>query len=215
MLITEREPKSIPSENYRKLRTNIIYSSFDDKMKKLLITSSLPGEGKSTTVANLAMTFSQVDKKTLVIDCDLRKPSIHRKFNISNKQGLTDYIIKKGDISNYLVQYNKNLDILPAGNVSPSPSEMLSSKAMEKLLDDLSERYDQIIIDSPPVNVVTDAQVLSTKVDGVIIVVAAGETKKDSVIVAKEAIEKVKGKVLGTVLNKLEVKRDQHYYYYE
>ncbi|MGL4873250.1 MAG: CpsD/CapB family tyrosine-protein kinase [Clostridium sp.] len=215
MLITEREPKSIPSENYRKLRTNVIYSSFDEKLKKLLITSSLPGEGKSTTSSNLAMTFSQADKKTILVDCDLRKPSVHKKFNISNIIGLTDYIVEKKDISNYLVKYNENLDILPAGKVSPSPSEMLSSKAMTKLLDDLAQMYDQVIIDSPPVNVVTDAQILATKVDGVIIVVAAGQTKKDSVITAKESIEKVKGKVLGTVLNKLEVKRDQHYYYYE
>ncbi|MGL4848045.1 MAG: CpsD/CapB family tyrosine-protein kinase [Clostridium sp.] len=215
MLITEREPKSIPSENYRKLRTNVIYSSFDSELKKILVTSSLPGEGKSTTSSNLAMTFSQADKKTILIDCDLRKPSIHKKFNISNMSGLTDYIVEKKDISKYLIKYNENLDILPAGKVSPSPSEMLSSKAMTKLLDDLAEIYDQVIIDSPPVNVVTDAQILATKVDGVIIVVAAGQTKKDSVVMAKESIEKVKGRVLGTVLNKLEVKRDQHYYYYE
>lgn len=218
MFIVDKSPKSIPAESYRTLRTNIKYSSFDNGIKRILVTSSEPGEGKSTTAGNIALSFSQEDKKVIIVDCDLRKPTIHKKFNISNEKGLSDAIINKetiGDIiKDYVYSYNENLDIIPAGKIPPNPSEMLSSRAMEELLKILDREYDYVILDSPPVHAVTDAQIISTKVDGVILVVRAGKTKKESVVSAKASLDKVNAKIIGTVLNGLEQSKDKYYYYY-
>lgn len=214
MFIVEKKPKSIPAENYRVLRTNIQYSSIDRKMKRILVTSAEQGEGKSTTVGNLALTFAQDEKKVLVIDCDLRKPSLHKKFRISNNVGLSDIILDKSKLPKALVRKNEYLDILPAGKIPPNPSELLGSKALEDILNELEDIYDVIILDTPPLHAVTDAQILSTKVDGVLLVVRAEKTKKDSVIAAKESLKKVNANILGTVLNGGESSRGKYYYYY-
>lgn len=218
MFIVDKSPKSIPAESYRTLRTNIKYSSFDERVKRILVTSSEPGEGKSTTSGNIALSFAQEDKKVVIIDCDLRKPTVHKKFNISNQKGLSDAIINKetiGDtMKDYVYSYNENLDIIPAGKIPPNPSEMLSSRAMEELLNILDKEYDYVILDSPPVHAVTDAQILSTKVDGVVLVIRAGKTKKESVIAAKASLDKVNAKIIGTVLNGLEQSKEKFYYYY-
>lgn len=218
MFIVDKSPKSIPAESYRTLRTNIKYSSFDNEIKRILVTSSELGEGKSITAGNIALSFSQEDKKVVIVDCDLRKPTVHKKFNISNQKGLSEAIINKetiGDtMKDYVCSYNENLDIIPAGKIPPNPSEMLSSRAMEELLKILDREYDYVILDSPPVHAVTDAQILSTKVDGVVLVVRAGKTKKESVIAAKASLEKVNAKIIGTVLNGLEQSKEKYYYYY-
>jgi len=214
MFIVEKKPKSIPAESYRVLRTNIQYSSIDKKIKRMLVTSSEPGEGKSTTTGNLALTFSQDEKRVLLIDCDLRKPSIHKKFRISNNIGLSDVILDSSKLDKALIKRNDYLDILPAGKVPPNPSELLGSKALENLLDELGKKYDVIILDTPPVHAVTDAQILSTKVDGVILVVRAERTKKESVISAKASLDKVNANILGTVLNGGESSKGKYYYYY-
>lgn len=214
MFIVEKKPKSIPAESYRVLRTNIQYSSIDKKIKRMLVTSSDPGEGKSTTAGNLALTFSQDEKRVLLIDCDLRKPSLHKKFRISNNIGLSDVILDKTKLEKAIIKKNDYLDILPAGKVPPNPSELLGSKALEDLLDELGEKYDVIILDTPPLHAVTDAQILSTKVDGVILVVRAERTKKESVIEAKGVLEKVNANILGTVLNGGESSKGKYYYYY-
>ena len=214
MFIVEKKPKSIPAESYRVLRTNIQYSSIDKKIERILVTSSEPGEGKSTTSGNLALTFAQDEKKVLLIDCDLRKPSIHKKFKISNNLGLSNVILDKSKLSKALVKRSEYLDILPSGKVPPNPSELLGSKALEELLDELDDVYDVIILDTPPLHAVTDAQILSTKVDGVILVVRAEKTKKDSVIAAKESLQKVNANILGAVLNGGESSRGKYYYYY-
>ncbi|MGG7078806.1 CpsD/CapB family tyrosine-protein kinase [Clostridium sardiniense] len=214
MFIVEEKPKSIPAESYRVLRTNIQYSSVDKKINKILVTSSEPGEGKSTTSGNLAFTFAQDEKKVLLIDCDLRKASIHKKFRISNNIGLSDVILDKGKLEKAIVKRNDYLDILPAGKVPPNPSELLGSKALENLLNELGEKYDVVILDTPPLHAVTDAQILSTKVDGVILVVRAEKTKKESVIDAKASLDKVHANILGTVLNGGERSKGKYYYYY-
>ena len=214
MFIIEKEPKSIAAESYRTLRTNIQYSSFDKEYRTILVTSSEPGEGKSTTVGNLALSLAHGDKKVLVIDCDLRKPSIHKKFKISNAVGLSDVIVGKKDLNNVLNKYNKNLFILTSGKIPPNPSEMLSSKTMTLLLEKLKETYDYIILDTPPVQAVTDAQVLSAKSDGTIIVVKAGKTKKDSVNSSLGLLKKVNANIIGTVLNSVDNSRNKYYYYY-
>jgi len=214
MFIVEKKPKSISAESYRTLRTNIQYSSFDKEIKVIVVTSSEPGEGKSTTAGNLALSFAQAEKKTLMIDCDLRKPSIHKNFRISNLIGLSDVIVGKEKIQDAVHEYNDYLSVLTSGKLPPNPSEMLGSKAMTSLLEALKLRYDIIILDSAPLQAVTDAQILSTKADGTILVVRAERTKKDSVVQGKALLDKVGAKILGIVLNGVENSRRKYYYYY-
>ena len=214
MFIVEKEPKSIAAESYRTLRTNIQYSSFDKEYKVIVITSSEPGEGKSTTAGNLALCMAQGDKKVILVDCDLRRPSIHKKFKVSNLAGLSDVIIGKSDLSKVMHRYNKNLVLLTSGKIPPNPSEMLSSKAMESLLEELKGAFDYIILDTPPVQAVTDSQILSTKADGTILVVRAERTKKESVNNAINLLKKVNANIIGTVLNGINVSRNKYYYYY-
>lgn len=214
MFIVENKPKSIAAENYRVLRTNIQYSSFDVEVKTIVITSSEPGEGKSTTAGNLALSFAQAEKKTIIVDCDLRKPSLHKKFKISNISGLSDVLIGREKLETAIHKHNNKLDILVSGKIPPNPSEMLGSKAMTRLIEVLKENYDMVILDTAPLQAVTDAQILSTKADGVILVVRAESTKKESVIQAKSLLEKVGANILGTVLNGVENSRKKYYYYY-
>ena len=203
MFIVEKQPKSIAAESYRTLRTNIQYSSFDKEYKVIMVTSSEPGEGKSTTAGNLAL-----------VDCDLRKPSLHKKFKVSNIIGLSDVIIGKEELVTAIHRYNKNLVILTSGKIPPNPSEMLSSKTMTGLLEELKNNFDYIILDTPPVQAVTDSQILSTKADGTIIVVKAERTKKDSVENAINLLKKVNANIIGTVLNGVDNSRNKYYYYY-
>ncbi len=214
MFIVEKEPKSIAAESYRTLRTNIQYSSFDKEYKVIVITSSEPGEGKSTTAGNLALCMAQGDKKVILIDCDLRKPSLHKKFKVSNLVGLSDVIIGKEELSAAIHRYNNNLVLLTSGKIPPNPSEMLSSKVMENLLEELKGSFDYIILDTPPVQAVTDSQILSTKADGTILVVRSERTKKDSVHNAINLLKKVNANIIGTVLNGIDVSRSKYYYYY-
>lgn len=214
MFIVEKEPKSIAAESYRTLRTNIQYSSFDKEYKVIMVTSSEPGEGKSTTAGNLALCLAQGEKKVILVDCDLRKPSLHKKFKISNIVGLSDVMIGKEELVTAMHRYNNNLVILTSGKIPPNPSEMLSSKTMTTLLDTLKQNFDYIILDTPPVQAVTDSQILATKADGAILVVRAERTKKDSVQNAISLLKKVNANIIGTVLNGLDNSRNKYYYYY-
>lgn len=214
MFIVEKKPKSIAAESYRTLRTNIQYSSFDKEYKTIVVTSSEPAEGKTTTAGNLAIAIAQGESKVLLIDCDMRKPSLHKRFRISNNYGLSDLLIHKKTMEDVAVQYNQNLAIISAGKVPPNPSEMLGSKAMTTFLEEMKNHFDYIIMDTPPIGAVTDSQVLSTKVDGTILVVKAGQTKKDVVMNSVNAIKKVNGNLIGTVLNGVEQSKNKYYYYY-
>ncbi|MDU5109598.1 MAG: CpsD/CapB family tyrosine-protein kinase [Clostridium sp.] len=215
MFIVEKEPKSMVAESYRTLRTNIQYSSFDKEYRVIVVTSAEPEEGKSTTSGNLALCMAQGDKKIMLIDCDLRKPSLHKKFKISNLLGLSDVMIGKADLASVTHRYNKNLFLLTSGKIPPNPSEMLSSKAMSYLLESLKETFDYIILDTPPLKVVTDSQILSTKADGTILVVRAERTKKESVKNAVDLLKKVNANIIGMVLNGIDVSRSEYYYDYE
>lgn len=179
-----------------------------------MVTSSEPGEGKSTTAGNLALCLAQGDKKVILVDCDLRKPSLHKKFKVSNIIGLSDVIIGKEELVTAFHRYNKNLVILTSGKIPPNPSEMLSSKTMTVLLEELKNNFDYIILDTPPVQAVTDSQILSTKSDGTIIVVKAERTKKDSVENSINLLKKVNANIIGTVLNGVDNSRNKYYYYY-
>jgi len=214
MFIVEKDPKSIAAESYRTLRTNIQYSSFDKEYQVIMVTSSEPGEGKSTTAGNLALCLAQGEKKVVLVDCDLRKSSIHKKFKISNLTGLSDVLVGKEDLKKAVHRYNNNLGILTSGNIPPNPAEMLASKAMNSLLDVLKENFDYIILDTPPVQAVTDSQILATKADGTILVVKSEQTKRDSVGNAINLLKKVNANIIGTVLNQIESSRNKYYYYY-
>lgn len=215
MFVMEKVPKSIDAEAYRSLRSNIEYSSFDDEYRAIVVTSSVPGEGKSTTSGNLALSLAQSGNKVLLVDCDMRKPSIHKKFKISNMSGTAELLLRKESFEDVANFYNENLTIITAGKIPPNPSEMLSSRAMTAFIKEMKKEFKYIILDTPPLQAVTDAQVLSTKADGVLLVVRAGSTKRDAVLNSVDLIKKVKGKVIGTVLNGVENKKNSYYYYGE
>ncbi|MBU3138167.1 CpsD/CapB family tyrosine-protein kinase [Clostridium gasigenes] len=214
MFIVETKPKSIAAESYRTLRTNLQYSSFDKEYKVIVVTSSEPGEGKSTTAGNLAMSLAQGEKRVILIDCDLRKPSLHKRFKISNIMGLSDVLIGREVIENAATRYKKNITVLTSGKIPPNPSEMLGSKAMTALLKELQGIFDYIILDTPPIQAVTDSQILGAKADGVILVVKAEKTKKESVNNSINLLKKVNAHIIGTVLNGVDNKRNKYYYYY-
>ncbi|EHI99325.1 capsular exopolysaccharide family [Clostridium sp. DL-VIII] len=211
----EDKPKSVVSEAYKTLRTNIQYSSFDNEIKSLVITSAEMAEGKSTVAENIALTFAQGEKRVLLIDCDLRKPSVHVNFNVSNLVGISEVLLGKVPIEEAVQGYNEKLFVLTSGKIPPNPSEMLASLAMTYLIEKLKQDYDMIILDTAPLNLVTDAQILSAKVDGTILVVRAAKTKKDVVIEAKSLLDKVGANIIGTILYAAENKYNKKYCYYE
>ena len=215
MFVMEKAPKSIDAEAYRSLRSNIEYSSFDDEYRVIVVTSSVPGEGKSTTAGNLAIALAQSGNSVLLVDCDMRKPSIHKKFKISNAAGTAELLLRKKLFEEVANKYNENLTIITAGKIPPNPSEMLASRAMTAFIEETKKEFKYIILDTPPLQAVTDAQVLSTKADGVLLVVRAGSTKREMVLNSVDLIKKVQGKVIGTVLNGVENKKNNYYYYGE
>ena len=214
MFIVQKNPKSIAAEAYRSLKTNIQYSSFDKEYKTIVITSSNPGEGKSTTSGNLALTLAEGESRVLLVDCDMRKPSMHKNFRVTNTYGIADILLQRKKVMDVAHMYNKNLSIITAGKVPPNPAEMLGSKAMSAFLEEMKEHFDYIILDTPPVQVVADAQILSTKVDGKIIVVRAGVTKKEDVNDTVNTLKKVNANIIGTVLHAVDNSKNKYYYYY-
>ena len=214
-LIAKLNPKSPISEQYRTLRTNIQFSGVDKKIKSLLITSSEAGAGKSMTAANLAIVYAQQGLKTLLIDADLRKPTVHYTFRLDNLNGLSNALIEGASFET-IAQANEieNLDVIPSGPVPPNPSELLSSNQFKKILAEAYEKYDMIIVDSPPMLAVTDAQILATLVDGTVIVARSGMTEIDELKEAVGLIKNVQGNLLGTVLNDVDKDTAGDYYYY-
>ena len=203
-LISLRNPKSRSAEAFRTLRTNIQFSSLDNELESIVVTSSGSGEGKSTVMSNLAITMAESGKKIILVDCDLRKPSIHKKMGVTNSVGLTNILVQnvlKEDC--IAVSPIKNLYILTSGPVPPNPAELLGTKKMRDFIEELKREFDMVLIDAPPVLAVTDAQILSTIADGVILVASYGEAQKNALVDAKQLIDKVGGKVIGIVFNKV------------
>ena len=216
MFVINKLPKAISAEAYRSLRTNIKYSAIDNDIKTIVITSSIPGEGKSTVAGNLAFSFSDAGYKVLIIDCDLRKPSLHRKFGISNNFGLTDLLIEKTAVKEGIKQISKNLSIITSGSIPPNPSEILGSNAFSNLIEIVKQSFDYILIDTPPLIPVTDAQILSKAADGTILVVRSGKTKAKILMQGYEKLKEVNAYVIGSVLNDTNISnKDSYYYYYE
>lgn len=214
-LETLANPKSPISEAYRTLRTNIQFANVDQIVKRILFTSAGPGEGKSSTVANLAVSIAQSGKKVLIIDADLRNPSQHKIFELSNHNGLSTTLVEDVTPLTYVVKtQEEGLDLLTSGPIPPNPAELLGSKRMKQILQEVYEAYDLVLVDSPPTVAVTDSSVLAQSMDGVILVLASGEVNRDYAIQAKAQLEKVGAKIIGTVLNKVEMNTKEHYYYY-
>lgn len=214
-LVTLTDSKSVAAEAYRTLRTNIQFSSFDEEMKIITVTSSRPSEGKSTVACNMAVTFAENGNKVLLIDADLRRPTVHKKFKLPNSLGIVNLILEPDRMSEIVHKdVIEGLDIVTSGAIPPNPSELLGSKRNRALLSRLRDEYDTIILDTPPLLAVTDAQVLTTISDGTIIVAQHGVTKKDEILQAKGLLEKVKGNILGVVLSQIPVDDNSYYYYY-
>ena len=214
-LVANLDPKSPISEQYRTIRTNVQFSSIDKELRTLMITSSGPGEGKSTTAANLGVVFAQLGKKVLLVDADLRKPTVHRSFGVNNLHGFTTVLTKQATLaSTVLDTEEKDLFILTSGPVPPNPAELLSSKSMEQFIEEAKEQFDYVIFDTPPLLAVADPQILANKVDGSIFVVYSGKTDIDQAKKAKDLLQNAQSKLIGVVLNHKEVKNNEYYYYY-
>ena len=225
-LLTYKDPKSPVSEVFRTLRTNIQFMSVNGKLKTLLVTSTFPEEGKSWITANLAVTFAQAGKKVLLIDADMRKGRQFNIFEVSPRPGLSNYLSNMDEnnmetsevkIKDYIQETAiENLDILVAGNVPPNPSELLISDRMTELLKKLKTKYDLVMIDGTPCDLVTDAVILSRIVDSTLVVTAQKETKKDNLVRVVKNIKNVGGNVCGIVVNKIDIstkKYSKSYYY--
>ena len=202
-LITHLDPRSPISEAYRSLRTNVTYSSVDKKIKSLAISSAQPGEGKSTTIANLAIAFAQLKKKTLLLDGDLRRPIQHNVFEVERVPGLSEYLTGDDASFDSFVQKTDidNLWICTAGNIPPNPSELLGSQKMSALVDKLEHEWDMILIDLPPIIAVTDAAMISNEIDALILLVRSGHTSKGAIDRALDALKNVNAPLTGTILN--------------
>ncbi|AFQ46000.1 CpsD/CapB family tyrosine-protein kinase [Desulfosporosinus meridiei] len=214
-LITHEQTKSPISEAYRTLRTNVQFTSVDTKTKKIMITSSGPREGKSTTVANLAVSIAQSGKSVLVIDADLRNPTQHKLFELRNHEGLSTFLVQDDQEKDFIKETPVlGVKVLTGGPIPPNPAELVGSQRMRRLIEEVSEQFDVVLIDTPPIIAVTDAAVLAQEVDGVILVLASGEVNKEYAQRAKEQLDKVGAKILGAVINKADLKTSEYYYYY-
>lgn len=214
-LFLSDDPKSVVSEAFRVLRTNLQFSSVDRPLKKVMVTSSVPQEGKSTVISNLALSLASAGNKVLLVDADMRRPNIYKIFLLENYKGLSNLLAEDLPIESVVIDTDiENLHIITSGPVPPNPAEMLGSQKMKKFLEEVSSRYDMVLIDSPPVNSVADASILSSLVDGVILVVEAGKTEREAAMVAVQQLKKVNARILGVILNKVKQQKGGGYYYY-
>lgn len=207
-------PTSPIAEAYRKIATNIEFSNIDNEIKTIMITSAKQDEGKTTTICNLVMVMTELKKKILLIDLDLRKPAVHKTFKISNKQGLTDILINKDDYKSYLHNVYQGLDILTTGMIPANLTEIINSKALKELIKEMSKSYDYIFIDAPPVMLVSDPITISTYTDAVILAIEHGKTEKELAKKAVESLKQVNANIIGAVLNNIPVSKQSNYYYY-
>ena len=199
-LITLSDPRSPMAEAFRTLRTNLMFSSLDHPLSTLLVTSAGPEEGKSTTLANLAVTLAQGGRKTILVDCDLRHPRQHEIFGVPAEPGLSNMILDKRDTAPLAATGVENLLLLPAGVLPPNPADLLGSRRMEEIIAGLKAQADIVLFDAPPVIAVTDAALLALRLDGALLVVSAGQTRREHALQAKALLEKIHVRLVGTVL---------------
>jgi non-specific protein-tyrosine kinase len=212
-LITLTDPRSAAAEAYRTLRTNIEFSGVDEQLRTLLVTSSGPSDDKSVAAANLAVAMADGDRPVILVDADLRRPSQHLLFGLSNEQGFTNLFKDETILGNPPLQTipNTTLQVLTSGPLPPIPSQLLASKKIDKVLSQLAQMAEIIIFDAPPIITVNDASLLASKVDGVLLIVRAGGTKRDHVKAAKDRLEKVNARLIGAVLTNAQIDSSLQY----
>nr|WP_315293757.1 polysaccharide biosynthesis tyrosine autokinase [Mammaliicoccus lentus] len=214
-LITHKKPKAVVSEKFRGIRTNILFSTADEDIQTLLVTSDKPSSGKSTVSSNIAITYAQAGFKTLLIDGDMRKPTQHYIFNKNNINGLSNVIINKSSFDETVYDTEiLNLDLLTSGPIPPNPSELIGSSNMLEIFDEIKLEYDFIIVDTPPVNTVTDAQLFGELTKNAVFIIDLEENNKESVKKGKDLLEKSGTKILGAILNKAPLDKSSSSYYY-
>ena len=215
-LITAKQPRSPVSEAFRSIRTNLQFASISLPIKKIIVTSASPGDGKTTVAANLGSVIAQSGRSVVVVDADLRNPKIHKILQLSNRIGLTDHFIRPQTL--YESTLNKTdvegFQALTTGPLPPNPSELLGSKRMSEILHHLNSMFDIVILDTPPTTLVTDALVLAPNVDGVVVVIKPRVTKRGALKYMLDQLQQVKAKVIGVVLNDVQTNRSHSYYYY-
>ena len=213
-LVSHLSPKSTASEAYRGIRTSILFSSAEQAPQVLIVSSSGPREGKTITSANIAITMAQAGNRVVILDCDMRRPRVHKIFSLSRDRGMSNLLVGNDVLDNVVIRTDiPNLDVIPSGPIPPNPSEVLSSQRMVDLIGVLRGRYDRVIIDTPPITAVTDAVILSKIVDGVVLIVRAGVAHRELVRNAVEQLRQVNAHILGAVLNGVDMGRDSYYYY--
>ena len=218
-LVMQLKPKSNISEDIRTIRTNLQFTSADEESKVILITSSVPGEGKSFISSNLATAFSQTGESTLLIDCDLRLGRVHKIFGVSNDKGFSNLLVGQNivDCADFIKKTSiPNLYVIPRGTVPPNPSELLNSSNTRKVIKFLRENFDHIIFDGTPINGLPDSLIMAGNVDRVALVTTVGYTKIDELNEAKKALEKIDANIAGIIVNKTQGnKRGKYSNYYE
>lgn len=211
-LVTVANSHSFVSEQFRTIRTNITFSMPDKAIKTILVTSATPGEGKSTNAANLGVVFAQEGKRIVIVDADLRKPTMHYTFLLQNARGLSNLLTRQFTISEAVNSTDiPNLFVLTSGPIPPNPAELLASNVMGAVIEELKKEFDIIIFDAPPLLSVTDAQILSNKCDGTLLIVNSGVVENESVKKAKSSLEASKANILGVVLNNYKIPHNQYY----
>ena len=215
MLIVEQEPNSPISEQYKTIRTNIMFSSVDKPIKTLLFSSATPASGKSTTASNVAAAFAKAGNRTILVDADMRKPALHHIFGTRNNRGLSTAIVGGEDYFDMVKEVGEDgLELLTSGPIPPNPAELLHSKKMKTMLEDMSKEYDIVIIDSPPLLSVADAQIIGGNVDGAVLVTNVKDNNRDHLVKAKNLLMKSKSNILGVVLNRVDMRESNQYYSY-
>ncbi|GAB4476363.1 MAG: CpsD/CapB family tyrosine-protein kinase [Anaerolineae bacterium] len=199
-LITLSNPRSPASEAYRALRTNLLFSGLDRALQTLVVTSPAPDDGKSTALANLAVTLAQGGKKTILVDCDLRRPSQHTIWGVGRAPGLTDLVLGEVAEPPLMAVGVENLSLLPAGTPPPNPADLLGSARLDGVIETLKARADFVLFDAPPVIAVTDASLLALKLDGVLLVMRAGKTRRDHAEQARDLLARINAHIIGTAL---------------
>ncbi|GCF93289.1 tyrosine protein kinase [Enterococcus florum] len=210
------EDFSIAAEQYRSIRSNINFASVDKDIRTLVITSSGPAEGKSTTAANLAIVFANAGSRVLLVDADMRKPSVALSFKLKNNRGLSDLLTsREASVDDYCQKTMiQNLFVLTSGSKPPNPSELLGSKRMAELMKTMQKKFDLVVFDMPPLAAVTDAQIMAARTDGTILVVREGKTRKQEVLQTKEMLVHARANILGVVYNGKKKRESGSYYYY-
>jgi succinoglycan biosynthesis transport protein ExoP len=215
-LFVHANPRSAAAECLRSIRTNLLFMSPEKKLKTILVTSASPGEGKTTTATALAEVMADGGSRVVLVDADMRRPQVHKVFDVPNDGGLSSLIVGEGSIE-ALVRPSSvpNLHVLPCGPIPPNPTELLHAEGFARVLEALAARYDRVILDSPPAGLVADAVVISTQVDGALVVLKAGQTSRDAAVRAIRSLSDVNGQILGAVLNDLDLSDQRYGQYYQ